>query len=116
MSDDPFADLDTEEEAGEDTASSDDSNQDSTAEESSSTGTTGKSDNFGGGGGSFAEEIFTEKIEARHRTFYIDVKKSRNGKFVKICEKSRGRKSVVMFDEEDIDNMIQALQNAKKAL
>lgn len=71
----------------------------------------------GGGGGRFADEIFSEKISARMRTFFVDVKQSSNGKFLKISEKSRGgQKSTIMLDAEDLPAMITALQNAQKAL
>ncbi len=69
------------------------------------------------GGGRFADEIFSEKIVARMRTFFIDVKQSPNGKFVKVSEKSRGgQKSTIMLDAEDVPAFISALQNAEKVL
>lgn len=73
--------------------------------------------NGGGRGGQFANEIFSEKIAAKMRTFFIDVKQSSNGKFLKISEKSRGgQKSTIMMDAEDIPAFITALQNAQKAI
>jgi len=68
------------------------------------------------GKGGFAQEIFTRTVHAKFRTFYIDVKQSRNGKFIKISEKSRGRKSTVMMDAEDVPAVIEALQEASKQL
>ena len=70
----------------------------------------------GGGGGnrSFADDIHSVTIHARQRTFYIDLKQSGNGKFLKISEKSRGgQKTTIMFDVEDLDKMIEALQEMK---
>ena len=64
--------------------------------------------------GGFAKELFTKTVHAKFRTFYIDVKESRNGKFVKISEKSRGRKSTVMMDAEDVASVLEALTEAKK--
>jgi hypothetical protein len=66
-----------------------------------------------GDNGSYAEEVFSKTIQAKFRTFYIDLKKSSNGYFVKISEKSRGRKSTVMMDMEDVTPMIQALTEAQ---
>ena len=40
----------------------------------------------------YSEEVFSEKISAKYRTFFIDVKKNNNGNLVKISEKSRGGK------------------------
>ena len=71
----------------------------------------------GGGGGRFAEDLHSITIHARQRTFYIDLKESGNGKFFKISEKSRGgQKTTIMFDVEDLDQFIQALQEMKTKL
>ena len=76
---------------------------------------------FGGagpaGGRQFADELHSVTIHARQRTFYVDLKQSGNGKFIKISEKSRGgRKTTIMFDSEDLDPMIAALQEMKAKL
>jgi hypothetical protein len=69
------------------------------------------------GSGHYANEIFSKKISARMRTFFIDVKQSSNGKFIKISEKSRGgQKSTIMMDAEDLSEFIAALQEAQQAL
>lgn len=73
----------------------------------------------GGGGGqrSFADDIHSVTIHARQRTFYVDLKQSGNGKFLKISEKSRGgQKTTIMFDVEDLDKMIEALTEMKTRL
>ena len=72
---------------------------------------------FGGGSGRFAEDVHSVTIHARQRTFYVDLKKSGNGKFFKISEKSRGgQKTTIMFDVEDLDKIIEALQEMKTKL
>jgi hypothetical protein len=71
----------------------------------------------GGGGGRFATDLHSVTIHARQRTFYIDLKESANGKFFKISEKSRGgQKTTIMFDVEDLDQIIAALQEMKTKL
>jgi len=70
---------------------------------------------FGGSNGSsprgeFAKEVFSKTIQAKFRTFYVDLKKSSNGFFVKISEKSHGRKSTIMMDMEDVAPILAALQ------
>jgi hypothetical protein len=70
----------------------------------------------GSGNGAFATELFSKTVHAKFRTFYIDVKESRNGRFVKISEKSRGKKSTVMMDAEDVPAVIEALNEARKKL
>lgn len=71
----------------------------------------------GGGGGRFAQDLHSVTIHARQRTFYVDLKESGNGKFFKISEKSRGgQKTTIMFDVEDLDKIIEALQEMKTKL
>ena len=71
----------------------------------------------GGGGRSFAQDLHSITIHARQRTFYIDLKQSGNGKFFKISEKSRGgQKTTIMFDIEDLDKFVEALQEMKVRL
>ncbi len=77
---------------------------------------------FGAGGaasagGRFATDLHSVTIHARQRTFYVDLKESGNGKFFKISEKSRGgQKTTIMFDVEDLDQIIAALQEMKTKL
>ena len=72
---------------------------------------------FGGGNRQYADEIHSITIHGRQRTFYIDLKQSGNGKFFKISEKSRGgRKTTIMFDAEDLEQIIQALSEMKTKL
>jgi hypothetical protein len=78
---------------------------------------TSRGEDFGGGGRQYADELHSITIHARQRTFYIDLKQSGNGKFFKISEKSRGgRKTTIMFDAEDLDQFIQALQEMKSKI
>lgn len=72
---------------------------------------------MGGGDQRYSQELFSKKIKGRQRTFYIDLKQSMNGKFVKISELSRGgQRSTIMFDGEDVDSFIEAFQEIKKQL
>ncbi len=67
----------------------------------------------GGGGGAarYGEELHSVTIRARQRTFYIDLKQSSQGKFVKVSEKSRGgQKTTIIFDVEDLPKFVEALQ------
>ena len=69
----------------------------------------------GGGGGKFADELHSVTIHARQRTFYIDLKESSNGKFFKVSEKSRGgQKTTIMFDSEDLEPFIKALEEMRE--
>ena len=71
----------------------------------------------GGEGRNFAQDLHSVTIHARQRTFYIDLKQSGNGKFFKVSEKSRGgQKTTIMFDAEDLDKFIEALNEMKTKL
>lgn len=72
-----------------------------------------RSDRSDHGNGSYANELFSKQIKAKFRTFFIDLKESGNGKFVKISEKSHGRKSTIMMDAEDVPSFIEALKEVQ---
>jgi N-acetylglutamate synthase/N-acetylornithine aminotransferase len=84
----------------------------SSAEPSSEENTGGGNNNNNG----YASELFSKQIKAKFRTFFVDLKESTNGKFIKISEKSHGRKSTIMMDAEDIPVFIEALQEVKGKL
>ncbi len=73
---------------------------------------------MGGGSSSrYGEELHSVTIRARQRTFYIDLKQSGSGKFLKISEKSRGgQKTTIIFDIEDLPAFIAALQEMQTKL
>ena len=68
------------------------------------------------GNNGYASELFSKQIKAKFRTFFVDLKESSNGKFVKISEKSHGRKSTIMMDAEDVPVFIQALSEVQEKL
>jgi len=69
-----------------------------------------------GGNGGYANELFSKQIKAKFRTFFVDLKESHNGKFVKISEKSHGKKSTIMMDAEDVPALIEALKEVQGQL
>lgn len=71
---------------------------------------------MGNGNDGYASELFSKQIKAKFRTFFVDLKESANGKFVKISEKSHGRKSTIMMDAEDVPVFIEALQEVNGKL
>ena len=73
-------------------------------------------DSNGGGEGGYATELFSKQIKAKFRTFFVDLKESHNGKFIKISEKSHGKKSTIMMDAEDVPAMIEALKEVQGQL
>jgi hypothetical protein len=51
-----------------------------------------------------SEELANERLETKHKTFFIDLKRNERGLFVKISERSGGRRSTVMIPYEHIDD------------
>jgi len=72
--------------------------------------------NDNGNGNGYASELYSKQIKAKFRTFFIDLKESSNGKFIKISEKSHGRKSTIMMDAEDIPVFMEALKEVQGKL
>lgn len=68
------------------------------------------------GNGGFSDSLVSEKIKTRNRTFFLDLKKSVNGKFLKISELSRGKKSTIMMDAEDIAGFIESMKKIQAGL
>ncbi len=62
----------------------------------------------------YDNEVMSIKVEARSRFFYLDLKKSQNGYFIKISEKSSIGRSTIMFDIEDLPKIIDALNKIKE--
>jgi hypothetical protein len=74
----------------------------------------GQRSHGGGGQRGFADDVHSITIHARQRTFYIDLKKSGNGMFFKVSEKSRGgQKTTIMFDAEDLEQFIKAFEEMR---
>lgn len=70
-----------------------------------------------GAGSRYGQELHSVTIRARQRTFYIDLKQSGSGKFLKVSEKSRGgQKTTIIFDVEDLPAFIAALQEMQGKL
>ena len=60
-------------------------------------------------GYAYSEELFSRKIEAQNKTYFIDLKLSVRGKFLKISERSNGRKSTIMIDADHLPEMFEIM-------
>jgi len=56
-----------------------------------------------------SEELANDRLETKHKTFFIDLKRNERGLFVKISERSGGRRSTVMIPYEYVDDFITKL-------
>lgn len=57
------------------------------------------------------EPLFSEKIFAERKVFFVDLKSNDRGKFLKITEDVRGRRDTIMLPTDNLRDMITALQN-----
>jgi len=63
----------------------------------------------------FGEEIFSQKIEARNRTIFVDLKKNANGKFLKVSERLKnGNRNTIMVGEEEMPDFVDAILKSSK--
>ena len=59
----------------------------------------------------YDEPLYTEKIFADRKIFFIDLKSNERGEFLKITEDVRGRRDTIMVPVETLDEFITAPQN-----
>ena len=62
------------------------------------------------------EPLYTEKIFADRKIFFVDLKSNDRGKFLKITEDVRGRRDTIMVPEESLQEIIDALNNVSDFL
>ena len=62
------------------------------------------------------EPLYTEKIFADRKFFFVDLKSNYRGKFLKITEVVRGRRDTIMVPEETLQELIDALNNVSDFL
>lgn len=62
------------------------------------------------------KELFSYKIRGKKRTFFIDLKESMNGKFIKFSEKSNGKKHTILMDAEDFPELLKAIEEIKNRI
>ena len=62
------------------------------------------------------EPLYTEKIFADRKIFFVDLKSNDRGKFLKITEDVRGRRDTIMVPEESLQEIIDVLNNVSDFL
>lgn len=58
----------------------------------------------------YDEEIKSEKIETKRKTFFLDLKANNMGRYVKISERSSGKRSTIIVPEENISEFIDKIK------
>ncbi len=61
-------------------------------------------------------ELYSVKFDTQHKTFFLDLKQSANGKYLKISEKRFGKKTTVIVPEEGIDPLLKGIEEIKSKL
>lgn len=54
----------------------------------------------------YDEEIKSNKIETQRKTFFLDLKANNIGRYVKISERSSGKRSTIIIPEENVQEFI----------
>ena len=62
------------------------------------------------------EELFSEQFIIEQKMFYIDLKRNKNGMYVKVSEKSGGRRHNVLVPASGLDEVLRALTEAKRKI
>ena len=58
----------------------------------------------------YDQEIKSDKIETKRKTFFLDLKSNEMGKYVKISERSSGKRSTIIIPEENISEFLEKIQ------
>jgi len=62
------------------------------------------------------EELFSAQFPVANKMFYVDLKQNENGKYLKISEKSGGRRHNVLIPEEGFDYLQRAIDEAIRVM
>ena len=61
-------------------------------------------------------ELHSIKFDTQHKTFFLDLKQSEKGKYLKISEKRFGKKTTIIVPEEGIGPLLQGVEEIKSKL
>jgi PurA ssDNA and RNA-binding protein len=62
------------------------------------------------------EELFSKQLHIENKIFYIDLKSNHNGKYLKISEKSGGRRHNILVPESGVEDLMSAITEATKLI
>jgi len=62
------------------------------------------------------EELYSLQFPVEHKMFYVDLKANANGAYIKISEKSGGRRHNVLLPATGLDQLQEALDAAASVL
>ncbi len=61
-------------------------------------------------------EIHSVKFDTNHKTFFLDLKESANGKYLKISEKRFGKKTTIIVPEEGVQMLLDGVTEMQQKL
>lgn len=64
------------------------------------------------GDGALDEELYSMQFPVEHKMFYVDLKANTNGTYLKISEKSGGRRHNVLIPAPGLTQLREALEHA----
>ncbi len=60
------------------------------------------------------EELFSRQFQVEQKIFYVDVKSNRNGRYIKISEKSGGKKHNILMPIGGLKRLKEVLEEVAK--
>lgn len=57
------------------------------------------------------EELYSQKLRIQNKDLFVDLKQNKNGKYVKISERSKGRRSSILLPSSGISDLVVCLTN-----
>jgi hypothetical protein len=60
-------------------------------------------------------EILTKRLDVESKIFFFDYKENPKGKFLRIIEKSGGRKNAIVLPDTGLEEFINVLESIKKS-
>jgi hypothetical protein len=61
-------------------------------------------------------ELYSVKFDTNHKTFFLDLKSSDRGRYLKISEKRFGKKTTIIVPEEGIGPLLKGVEEIKGKL
>lgn len=62
------------------------------------------------------QELYSKQLQIENKIFYIDLKSNHNGKYLKISEKSGGRRHNIFIPESGVEDLKSAIEEATKLI
>jgi len=62
------------------------------------------------------QELFSVKFDTQQKTFFVDLKDSPRGRYLKISEKRFGKKTTIIVPEEGVERLRKGIEAVEEKL